>query len=244
MSKSARTLPLSTQAAELLSPPSVAKRAVLRIGRSLTVAAAKWAIKSKKWVGANDLLDDEAIGDPSALSEFRDWLSRLARGTVIELGTRRVDRNPSSVRRHWVPTGVRYLGCDFRAGEDVDLVADVESLSKSIEAGTVDAIIACSIFEHIRRPWIAVDEIAQVLRPGGRIFVQTHQCYPVHAHPQDYWRFSREALEVLFGPEAGFQNQRSWYDFPASILSQEAPITVLHSAFLNVCLVAEKTRSR
>ncbi|MDQ8728369.1 class I SAM-dependent methyltransferase [Bradyrhizobium sp. LHD-71] len=179
-------------------------------------------------------------GSSSGLGSFKAWLGSVQTGTVLELGTRRVAGDPPTVRRTWVAPSVRYVACDYMSGLDVDAVVDAERLSKTFEAGSIDAVIACSVFEHIRRPWLAAEQIGKVLRPGGRVYVQTHQCYPIHAHPYDYWRFSREAMETLFAQEFGFKNQASWYEYPASILSERNPLAVAHEAFLNVNLVAEK----
>lgn len=179
-------------------------------------------------------------GSSSELGHFKAWLGSLQTGTVLELGTRRVAGDPPTVRRTWVAAGVRYVACDYMSGLDVDVVVDAERLSETFEPGSIDAVIACSVFEHIRRPWLAAEQIGKVLRPGGRVYVQTHQCYPIHAHPYDYWRFSREAMETLFAQEFGFKNQTSWYEYPASILAERTPLAVAADAFLNVNLIAEK----
>lgn len=179
--------------------------------------------------------------DSTALRQFRDWLQRLEKGTVLELGTKRVGNQPSTLRRSWVRDTVGYIACDFEAGLDVDVVVDAESLSKTFPQSSIDAVIACSVFEHIRKPWLAAREIGKVLRPGGLVFVQTHHTYPLHAYPFDYWRFSREALEALFSAENGFANQSTWYDFPASVVAEAVPQLAGQQAFLNVNVVASKT---
>ena len=176
----------------------------------------------------------------SEQGSFKQWVGSLNSGAVIELGTRRTAGNPSTLRRDWVPAGVKYIATDFQAGPDVDVISDAERLTEVFEPRSVDAIIACSVFEHIRQPWLAAQQMGKVLRPGGKVFVQTHQTYPLHAHPFDYWRFSREALESLFSTEAGFINQTSWYEFPASILNAQDPQTLIQPGFLNVYIVAER----
>ncbi len=171
--------------------------------------------------------------------DFRNWLGTLNSGTFLELGTRRTANGLPTGRREWAPH-LRYIGSDFQAGYDVDIVADAERLSDAFEKGSIDAVIACSVFEHIRRPWLAAEEIGKVLRPGGRIYIQTHNCFPIHAYPFDYWRFTREAMEVLFCRENGFCQQQSWYDFPAAIVSAREPFAATCQAFLNVNLTAAK----
>src|SRR5579863_6388183 len=104
----------------------------------------------------------------SGYAAFRSWLDGQKGGTLLELGTRRVVGTPSTARRDWAPQ-LGYIACDFEAGDDVDIVADAEKLSSTFEVGSIDAIVACSVFEHIRKPWLAAEEMGKVLRPGGRI---------------------------------------------------------------------------
>jgi len=197
------------------------------------------------WTGAASVIAAQR-NEPSSIRgedcgiEFRQWLADRTEGVVLQLGTRRVPNTPSTVRRDWVSRGMRYICVDYQSGEDVDVVADIEKLSKTFEQGSIDAIIAASVFEHVRRPWIAAEQIGLALKPGGRAFIQTHNCFPIHAHPHDYWRFTREALESLFAREAGFINQHSWYTYPALILSRNSAASVLHPAYLNVSIVVER----
>jgi SAM-dependent methyltransferase len=178
--------------------------------------------------------------DGAPLVAFRKWLSRLDGAKVIELGTLRTSNRPSTVRRDWAPVGTHYVASDFQSGLDVDVVADAEKLSQTFAPGSVDAVIACSVFEHIRKPWLAAEEIGKVLKPGGMAFIQTHHTYPLHAYPHDYWRFSREAMETLFSDECGFKDQQSWYEYPASVLSASVPALAGQQAYLNVNIVVTR----
>jgi SAM-dependent methyltransferase len=173
---------------------------------------------------------------------FRRWLAGVPSPRVIELGTRRTVTGQPTIRRDWAPPGADFIAADFMAGEDVDVVADAERLSETFGEASADAIIACSVFEHIRRPWRAAVEIARVLKPGGRVFVQTHFCYPLHGHPHDYWRFTTEALETLFCDEAGLTKLASAFDFPCSIITPDLPRAAAEMSFLNVLIVAEKPK--
>lgn len=53
-------------------------------------------------------------------------------------------------------------------------------------------------------PWKAVIEIASVLKQGGLCFVATHQSWPVHETPWDYWRYTEFAWPTLFNIGTGF----------------------------------------
>jgi hypothetical protein len=44
-----------------------------------------------------------------------------------------------------------------------------------------------------------------VLKTGGWVFTQTHQMWPVHDAPWDFFRFSRDAWRGLFNEATGFR---------------------------------------
>ena len=54
-------------------------------------------------------------------------------------------------------------------------------------------------------PWVVAAEINRVLQPGGLTYHAAPQCFPVHEAPNDFWRFTDEALMILFGPTSGFE---------------------------------------
>ena len=135
-----------------------------------------------------------------AEAAFHAALAELDRPNVLELGTLRWEADRPSHHRAWVPNAARYVMSDVTAGPDVDVVADAHNLSGVFGAGEFDAVIAVSVFEHLRRPWVAADEIAKIVDPGGIVLVATHQTFPLHGYPHDYFRFSTAALEEIFAP--------------------------------------------
>jgi SAM-dependent methyltransferase len=182
------------------------------------------------------MLDSEAN---EALSRFQTWLhGRAPHALVVEVGTRRWGRNATH-HAAWLPPRTWHLKVDVMLGADVELVADLEALS--LRTDVADAVIACSVFEHVPRPWRAVAEIARVLRPGGAVYVQTHQTFPLHGYPHDYWRFTRDAL-LLLCADAGLLGGVASYAFPCDI----SPPMEVHEwnptapAYLNVDVVAWK----
>lgn len=186
------------------------------------------------------LSDKRSIARNGAVAaRFRERAQSLPAPRVLELGTRRVDPARSNRRDAWVPHAAAFVGVDIAPGPGVDLVADAHRLTDALGEGAFDAVIACSVFEHLERPWVAALEIAGVLRRGGLVFVQTHHAFPLHAHPHDYWRFSTEALRVIF-EDAGLKTVDAAYEFRAHILAREVPRAFLQHAYLNVCILAEK----
>ena len=179
------------------------------------------------------------------LQLFIDRMAECKEPRILELGTKRSNPEVSTMHRNFVPHAKEFLGTDFQDGIDVDILADVHHLYRDISATgrepDFDGIISCSTFEHIARPWIAMQELHKCLKTEGVLFVQTHNCFPIHAFPNDYWRFTREALRLL-AEDAGFHVLETAYEFPAVIHSDRDPNTakITDSAYLNVLLCAEK----
>lgn len=174
------------------------------------------------------------------LKQFQDLMALKKAPSVLELGTRRSQPDRCTMHRDWVPHAAEYLGSDFEAGLDVDVVADVHKLSDVVGDNRFDAIVSCSVFEHVQYPWIAVVELCRALKPGGLIFVQTHQSFPLHAYPFDYWRFSTDALKTLFSRQVGFKVIGAEYVFRAKIVSDRDPAAADYPSYLNVHILAEK----
>ena len=173
----------------------------------------------------------------------RDFLARgrqLEGPSVLELGTKQSIQGRSTMHRDWVPHAHEFLGTDIEDGADVDVVADVHRLSSVVGRERFDVILSCSTFEHLKYPTLAAHEVMKALKVGGLLFVQTHQSFPLHGYPSDYFRFSREALASLFGAEMGFEVIATEYNFPASIYSRRLPGSHVHPAFLNTVLSGEK----
>lgn len=146
---------------------------------------------------------------------FRQALEGLTEPKVLELGTKRQHGVPTH-HAAWLPAGATHVMSDIEDGEDVDVVADAHDLAP-FDDGSFDVFIAVSTWEHLARPWIAAEQAARVLRPGGLVYVATHQTFPIHGYPSDYFRFSDEAMKVLFGPPL-FSQQWASYQFPSQII--------------------------
>jgi SAM-dependent methyltransferase len=175
------------------------------------------------------------------LDNFIKRCRSMDRPRVLELGTKRSTASQSTRRDDWLPNACEYLGTDIEAGIDVDFVSDVHCLSEVTGTEQFDIIISCSTFEHFKYPHRAAHELMKVLRVGGVLFLQTHQSFPLHAHPYDYFRFSREALAGLFGTKMGFRVIATDYEYPVMVISANDPNMLNSSAFSNVRLFGEKT---
>jgi len=97
---------------------------------------------------------------------------------------------------------VKSLDVDPARGPDftVDLCADEALDVLGVEA--FDAVVMAEVLEHIATPQRAIDRVAAVLRPGGRLILTTPFLFPQHNRPRDFYRYTRYGLEHLL---AGFE---------------------------------------
>lgn len=90
-----------------------------------------------------------------------------------------------------------YMTLDLRKTADNVIVADICDCPQ-IVSGSFAVVFSIDVFEHIRKPWLAAQEIERILEPGGVVFVSTVFSWRYHPSPVDFWRFSPDALESLF----------------------------------------------
>lgn len=134
-------------------------------------------------------------------------------GRLLEIGSRA--RSGGTVRDVFGPT-VEYIGTDVTDGPNVDIVADAHHLSDFVFE-PVDFICSLSTFEHFIMPWKVVLEANKILKIGGLIFSHSHQTWPEHDVPFDYFRFSEKAWSGLFNPHTGFRIVKVKVGHPVAI---------------------------
>lgn len=186
------------------------------------------------------------MNGPEVLQHFLERLAALPAPRILEIGTRRWQEGKPGGHRHRLleaNPAAQHVGADLLAGEDVDVVADAHELARHFPAGHFDAFFFPWALEHCRRPWVVAAQLAAVVRPGGVGYVGTHQSFPLHFYPGDFFRFSEAALGELFAPDAGWQLVESGYQYPCVVvpLSNEvAPWNFEAQAYLNVHALVER----
>ncbi len=83
-------------------------------------------------------------------------------------------------------------------GPGVDRIEDLHALN--IADDTIGTALLLDTVEHVARPWRALEEVHRVLRPGGVVLITSHMYFPIHAHPDDFWRFTKSGFGVLLEP--------------------------------------------
>jgi SAM-dependent methyltransferase len=88
---------------------------------------------------------------------------------------------------------------------EIDVWGDATALP--LVSGCADTVTCLSAIWYVAEPRAAIAELARVLRPQGRLVLLAHQIRGESPEANDYWRFSRQGLELL-AREAGFESVR------------------------------------
>jgi hypothetical protein len=157
-------------------------------------------------------------GDPfhACWASFLRRLHEIPSGTVLEIGSR---ARSAVTRRADVPAHLNYVGMDILAGPNVDVVGDAHALEALFGRNKFVAAFSFSVFEHLAMPWKVALELNRVLSVGGIVFTQTHQTWPIHEEPWDFWRFSKHSWQTLFNSATGFEVVEAAHGDPARIFA-------------------------
>jgi len=173
---------------------------------------------------------------------FRELLAADAPGRLLQVGARG-ERTEQLLAE--LPTGWTHVGLDIRPGPNVDVVEDAHALRRVLgRRERFDAVVAFSVFEHLAMPWKVVLELNAVLRDGGLVLVETHQTFPLHEVPWDYWRYSNDTWFALFNPATGFVVEEVAMGEPAAIVPRFSHAIVADNehgqAFLGAGVIARR----
>lgn len=88
-------------------------------------------------------------------------------------------------------------------GNQVDVTGDAQHLPFVHES--FDTLICTGVLEHLPDPSSAVLEIARVLKPGGKVFIEAPFMQTYHSSPEDYQRWTSQGLLKLMKDFEGFE---------------------------------------
>ncbi len=160
-------------------------------------------------------------GDPyhRCWVDFLRRLDGIPRGMVLEIGSR---ARSAITRREIIPRHLEYVGLDILPGRNVDIVGDAHELSRLFGARRFVAAFSFSVFEHLVMPWKVAIELNKVLCAEGLVFTQSHQTWPAHEEPWDFWRFSIHSWRAIFNAATGFEVLNGGCGEPAAIYAARA----------------------
>jgi SAM-dependent methyltransferase len=154
-----------------------------------------------------------------------DW--RSLRATIGELATSAsgvlldVGCSERPYGALFAPHVRRYVGLDYppalldkqpelwsildRARRSVDVFGDGRRLP--FADGSFDTVLSTEVLEHVMAPGAMVEEMARVLKPGGRLLITVPFVQPLHERPSDFFRYTPYSLRELV-EQSGLEAER------------------------------------
>jgi len=126
---------------------------------------------------------------------------RFAGGALLDLGC---GQKPYfELFRNFVTS---HIGIDMPYSNSqiisVNITGSVDALP--IKAGVIDTILCTEVIEHVSYPHKVFEEINRVLRVDRFLILTAPQTYWLHASPRDFYRFTRDSLQLL-AEDHGFE---------------------------------------
>jgi SAM-dependent methyltransferase len=112
-------------------------------------------------------------------------------GNVLDLGG-----GSGMLRRPLEQLGYHYINADIEPAPDsgAPVIGDAHTLP--FQSHGFDLVVSKDTLEHFIQPWIVVEEVYRVLRPGGLLVLWVPFLHPFHA--SDFYRYTPLALRHMF----------------------------------------------
>jgi SAM-dependent methyltransferase len=88
------------------------------------------------------------------------------------------------------------VSVDINEKLNPDVVGDIYDLP--FDDSSQDTVLCIEVFEHLKEPQKAADELHRILKKGGVLIFATRFLYPLHDVPGDYWRYTPYVLKEIF----------------------------------------------
>jgi len=99
-----------------------------------------------------------------------------------------------------------YISTDIedRIGDGAVVIADA-NVTLPFNDATANLVICTEVLEHLHSPLNAVEEMARILKPGGKIVLTVPFLWPEHEAPVDFYRYTQWGVTHLL-TTAGFED--------------------------------------
>lgn len=161
---------------------------------------------------------------------FKNYCGGLSQGTVLDIGSQDVNGSLREV----CPPHLEYVGVDFVAGRNVDVILD-DPYRLPFDDNHADVVLSSSCFEHSEMFWLVFLEVMRVLKPSGVFYLSAPANGAFHRYPVDCWRFypdsggalvtwaKRNGLNAkLLESYTSLQDRDIWNDFTAVFLKDSS----------------------
>lgn len=94
------------------------------------------------------------------------------------------------------------VNIDIALNDGLHCCGDAEQLPFADKSFTL--VISQEVLEHVRSPYLALQEMYRVLKDKGTLYLQVPFIIGYHPGPTDFWRFTREGIQEMAEKE-GFR---------------------------------------
>lgn len=122
---------------------------------------------------------------------YEQTLPTYARGDLLDLGC-----GEAPLYVAYGPLADSVTCVDWADNPYLDFTCDLTQRLPFDDA-SFDTIVLSDVLEHIPNPEHLWSEMSRIVRPQGTVIVNVPFFYWIHAHPHDFHRYTRFALERL-----------------------------------------------
>lgn len=131
------------------------------------------------------IVDTDAVSSHNYDGHALDLIAKYPNGLVLDCG--------AGSRPIYFENVVNF---EIKSYASTDVLGVGESLP--FADGTFDGVISVAVLEHVRDPFRCADEIARVLKPGGRLYCAVPFLQPYHGYPHHYFNATHQGIARLF----------------------------------------------
>ena len=113
---------------------------------------------------------------------------------VLDVGS--YDFN-GSYKRLFPSAEFDYIGIDMESGPNVGQVVNTPYHWPDFATDSFDLVISGQAFEHNEFFWLTMEEIARVLKPGGKVCIIAPNGFIEHRFPVDCYRFFPDGMIAM-----------------------------------------------
>lgn len=99
--------------------------------------------------------------------------------------------------RFFFPDEVTVETLDISPDAQCTYIADLCVTNLHIQEKRFDFIVCTEVLEHTGNPFLAINEMHRLLKPGGVLFLSTPFNLRIHGPLPDCWRFTEHGLRML-----------------------------------------------
>jgi len=134
-------------------------------------------------------------------------IAAYAEGMVLDVGC------ADQYIQKYLSSEQTYIGLDYYAtavewyGTRPQVYGDAQALP--VADNSVETVLLLDVLEHLPQPKVCLQEIARVLKPGGKLILQVPFLYPLHDTPLDFQRWTHYGLQQI-ATQVGLYEQKQW----------------------------------